>query len=88
MDLTDWTHSNFKQIILLLSKNILLTCDWPGLRGGDRSSSEPFPLCGRLLGGDWSESEPCLALECILGGDCLESNASRFFRGGDWSESE
>lgn len=67
-------------------KNVLLTCDWPGLRGGDRSSSEPFPLCGSLLGGDWSESEPRLALERMLGGDWLESIASRFsgfFRGGD-----
>lgn len=57
----------------------LLTCEWPGLRGGDRSSSESFPLCGRLLGGDWSESEPRLVFERILGGDWSESESCLFW---------
>lgn len=73
----------------LLFEHNLLT--WPGLRGGDRSSSESFPPRGRLLGGDWSESEPRLVFERILGGDWSESEASPFsgfFRGGDGSESE
>lgn len=63
----------------------MLTCFWPGLRGGERSSSDSFALCGRLLGGDWSESEPLLVLARILGGDWSESEAlfSVFFRGGD-----
>lgn len=69
----------------------LLTCDGPGLRGGDRSSSEfPPPRVG-LLGGDWSESEPHRLLRRLLGGDWSVSKASPFcglFLGGDWSESE
>lgn len=73
----------------LLFEHNLLT--WPGLRGGDKSSSESFPPRGRLLGGDWSESEPRLVFERLLGGDWSGSEASPFsglFRGGDWSESE
>lgn len=68
-----------------------LTWDWPGLRGGDRSPSESFPLLECFLGGDWSESDLCVVLERLRGGDWSESEASRFdcfFRGGDWSESE
>lgn len=63
----------------------MLTCFWPGLRGGDRSSSDSFPLRDCLLGGDWSESEPLLVLGPILGGDWSESESlfSVFFRGGD-----
>lgn len=72
-------------------RNHLLTWEWPGLRGGDKSSSEFFLACVRLLGGDWSESDPRLALGRLLGGDWSESEAfpfCAFFRGGDWSESE
>lgn len=89
-----WKHSKVgprKFCIRFQSNTIYLTCDWPGLRGGDRSWSESFPLRGRLLGGDWSESEPRLVFGCLLGGDWSESDASLFdglFRGGDWSESE
>lgn len=96
MCLTDFTQHIYSSLrkynLILLHKTLnLLTCDWPGLRGGERSSSETFPPCCRLLGGDWSESEPRLVFERIRGGDWSESEAppfSSFFRGGDWSESE
>lgn len=68
-----------------------LTCDWSGLRGGERSESEPLPPCGRLLGGDWSESQFCPPFRLLLGGDWSESEALPIcvlFLGGDWSESE
>lgn len=74
-----------------LFQHSLLTCDWPGLRGGDKSPSESLPLGGRTLGGDWSESEPRLVFEGLLGGDWSESEAFPFrglFLGGDGSESE
>lgn len=69
----------------------LLTWFWTDLRGGDKSSSDSFPLHCCLLGGDWSESEPLRGLGRILGGDWSESEAlflGAFFRGGDWSESK